>query len=1283
MANVAIALAVNTAKAAATALAARAISNAFTPDTQGPRLEQLRLQSSTEGASLPMVYGTTRLGGQVIWATQFQEYSSETSSSGGKGGGPTTTSYTYSLSFALALCAGEIGGIGRVWADGAALDLSTLTYRVYRGTEDQAVDPLIETIEGAGDPPAFRGTAYIVFEDFSLEPFANRMPQLNVEVFRTPTLDDGLARLETHLGGVGLLPGSGEFAYATEAVRRQTSPGEDAFENVNNARGKADVLASLDDLEAQAPGVKSVMIIVSWFGDDLRVGETQIRPAVEIDAKTTSPLTWQVNGQTRANAYVISQTDGRANYGGTPSDNTVIQLIAELKARGYEVGLYPFILMDITADNTLPDPYGGTNQGAFPWRGRITCHPAAGTAASVDQTAAAGTQVSAFFGSCNTSDFAVSDNGIAYSGPDEWSFRRFMLHHAHLAIAGGGVDLFVMGSEMRGLTTIRDGAGSYPAVSHLQTLAGDVRAVLGSATTLTYAADWSEYFGHQPNDGTGDVYFHLDPLWADANIDCIGLDWYIPLSDWRDDPTQTDAHLATTGRERDYLSGYVEGGEGYDWYYASDSDRTTQSRTAITDDTVGKPWVFRYKDLRNWWSNAHYNRPSGVEAATATAWLPQSKPFMFIETGCPAADCGANQPNVFYDPKSSESHLPYFSSGDRDDVIQRRYIETLLRYWDEAAGNNPKSNVYGGPMVDIAATHAWAWDARPYPDFPSLDDVWTDGDNWTLGHWLNGRLGTLDPVLAAVDLGANAGLNFAYEESDDILTGFVIDRAMPLRNALEPLFQIYDLRIASRADSLIVLPNTGQTSTSLALDGVVPTSETSRIARMLADAGQTPLTAQLAFYDIANDLQAASVTVRLPGSEARPTLAVTAPISLDHDGAEHIARHWLTAAAIAREEVDIRLPPSDLALEPGDVVSLPELSDTPFEINSIADDHYRELSLSPVTTRTPRVSGNTAIASAGSVTPTSIPLGLVMDIPLLPDETSRSGPRVAARTTPWPGSLAVSAGTDTASLSSRATLETSATLGELLADLPPGRQDVWDNANAVDVMLYDGSLASADETSVLAGSNAIAIAADNDEWELIQFRNAQLTAPNTYRLTGLLRAQSGSELGMATTHAAGAQIVAFTGAAMEATTNSYERGASLTWRFSPIGYETSTASAYDIPQTYNARHERPLSPVHFRASRSSDGVTLSWIRQTRVSGDDWESADVPLGETTESYTVEILDGQSVVWTANATTSSILLSTADEAAALSGAPVTSLTVRIAQNSESFGAGIPRTEEVAVD
>jgi len=155
----------------------------------------------------------------------------------GKGGGPTQKNYSYSISFAIGLCEGEILGVDRLWANGAPLNISGLTPRIYTGTETQLPDPIISAIEGSG-VPSFRGTAYIVFEDFPLDDFGARLPQINAEVIRVPPAQTDTPRLETLVRGVNLLPASGEFAYASEIVEEKPTPTSARPINMNN-RDKA------------------------------------------------------------------------------------------------------------------------------------------------------------------------------------------------------------------------------------------------------------------------------------------------------------------------------------------------------------------------------------------------------------------------------------------------------------------------------------------------------------------------------------------------------------------------------------------------------------------------------------------------------------------------------------------------------------------------------------------------------------------------------------------------------------------------------------------------------------------------------------------------------------------------------------------------------------------------------------------------------------------------------------------------------------------------------------
>jgi hypothetical protein len=197
----------------------------------------------------------------------------------------------------------------------------------------------------------------------------------------------------------------------------------------------------------------------------------------------------------------------------------VLAAIADLKARGIGVTLYPMAMMDVPAGNSLPNPYGGTGQGAYVWRGRITCHPAPGQPGSPDQTSTAAAQVATFVA----------------------AYRPMILHYAGLAAAAGGIDTLIIGSEMRGMTSVRGAGNSFPFVDALVTLAADVRAIVGPSTKLTYAADWSEYSGYQP---PGEKFFHLDPLWASPDIDAVGIDNYMPLADWRDGQGHLDAALS-------------------------------------------------------------------------------------------------------------------------------------------------------------------------------------------------------------------------------------------------------------------------------------------------------------------------------------------------------------------------------------------------------------------------------------------------------------------------------------------------------------------------------------------------------------------------------------------------------------------------------------------------------------------------------------------------------------------------------------------------------------------
>jgi len=533
--------------------------------------------------------------------------------------------------------------------------------------------------------------------------------------------------------GMVMIPSSGEAVYSTNQALH--IDGEDeVLLNVNGASGQVDVVRSVEDMLLAFPYLRSVTIVVSWFGSDIRLGHCTVKPKATTLTGRTYPNDWYVNGVVRGTAEQPTEYNGELAYGGTPSDFSVVELIKFLKSKGLDVCFYPFILMDIPVTNTLPDPFrgGAIGQPSYCWRGYIQ--------AEDDMTAAVQTAADNFFGTVDASDVTISGDRVSYSGPaNEWSINRMILHYARLCELAGGVESFIVGSEMIGATQSRSAQTTFPVVDHYNSLIDEVRTIVGDETKISYAADWLEIKPYQPQDGSGDVLFHLDAIWANENCDFIGVDNYNPISDWRDGTSHLDYMAGFESiYDQDYLQSQIEGGEGRDYYYASDSDRDNQVRSPLSE------WVYGSKMYREFWGEQHFNRFNYVPQVTPTAWVPQSKPIRFVEYGCAHVDKGTNEPNKFLDPKSFDSALPHFSDGSVDTEIAKAYYIAMNKYWDPDGENNPWSRVYRGHMIDVKHMGAWTWDARPYPAFPDKTDVWSDGTNYPGGHWINGRAWPLE-----------------------------------------------------------------------------------------------------------------------------------------------------------------------------------------------------------------------------------------------------------------------------------------------------------------------------------------------------------------------------------------------------------------------------------------------------------------------------------------------------------------------------------------------------------
>lgn len=733
-------------------------------------------------------------------------------------------------------------------------------FNIHLGGEDQLPDDIIGKHKASGTYPAYRGLCYVVFEDFPLEQFGNRIPNFSFEVRRTvkfrPAVEDKITE-------VILIPGAGEFVYSSKVHSKQQGINIDGrlwgyskkeYINMHNYAGSANMLIALDQMAKTLPNLEWVAVVVTWFATSSNAGNCRIVPKVEFHSDNTkiAPHEWMVAGKSRLDAEEVLRFENNApTYGGTPSDDTVIAICEELKKRGYKIMLYPMIFVD----EIKPDPK--------PWRGRITAN--------------------------NRGEI---DNWFSR----QVGYNNFIMHYAELA--KNRVDAFIIGSEMIGLTGFTDNTGSYPAVNHFIKLAGMVKAKLGQQTLVTYAADWSEY--HHTSGG----WFNLDPLWACPDIDFIGIDSYFPLTE----------DLPQTAISEELIKEGWESGEGWDYYY--DWMRTT--KTSFAKDSPTTPHKYAWKNLQHWWTNTHQN-PNGK----TTEWQPKMKPVWFTEFGFPSVDASANQPNVFYDPTSSESYFPRGSSGRVNFFAQRQALNATLDYLKERTEKPGLEQL-------VAKRFVWTYDARPFPFWPDFKQVWQDGILWPTGHWINGKLGTSGLAAIVAEILEIVGLkpsDYDVSRLQSDVQGYIISEHITAREAIEQLQSAYFFDAVESDGILKFIPRlTGvEAAAEVREDELVPSSnqdirETLNLT--ITQELELPQKVSVTHIDGLQNYDLLTVQSQRQTANTREQINFSLPIVLNNQLAKQIADITLYNAWQERINYGLTLPPKYAYLEPTDIINV-------------------------------------------------------------------------------------------------------------------------------------------------------------------------------------------------------------------------------------------------------------------------------------------------------------------------------------------------------------------------
>ncbi|WP_417807587.1 baseplate megatron protein TIM-barrel domain-containing protein [Thioclava sp.] len=630
--------------------------------------------------------------------------------------------------------------------------------------------------------------------------------------------------------------------------------------------------------------------------------------------------------------------------------------------------------------------------------------------------------------------------------------------------------------------------------------------------------------------------------------------------------------------------------------------------------------------------------PNGAIAQAFSAFEPESlrgpqfDAAWVDEMGCAAVDKGTNQPNKFLDPKSSESSLPHYSDGRRDDFLQMQYLRAMVSYWGESA-RNPVSEVYGGTMVDMARAHVWAWDTRPYPQFPALGEVWSDGDNYARGHWISGRA-TAQPLSNVIsEICAAAGLNDIDTSAVyGVVRGYRVEGAISPRGALQSLSLAYGFDALERDGTLVFRMRDASVDEVLHLPELALDEDSQSLETRRASEAEMAGRVRLSYVEADGSFESRAVEAVFPDETSSAASSGEVPLALTRAEGMRIAQRWLSEARVARDTARLVLPPSLGWLGPGDVVTLEDdEAARRYRIDRI--ERGDAISVDAVRVEPGIYEPSDEAEEQITIKPFAVPVPVTpvfLDLPLLNGDEDPYSPHLAVTASPWPGAVAVYDAAEDAGYARNTTIDRRSVIGQTQNALNAAQTGLWDRGTALRVKLAWGTLSSVSEEAVLGGANAMAIGdGSSDNWEIFQFCEATPVESGIYDLSLRLRGQLGSNGLMSQVWPKGSVVVLLTGGVDQILLPSSLRNLARHYRIGSASRAYDDASYVHTVQAFSGIGLRPYSPCHLEAKVSANGWDIRWIRRTRIGGDDWSGYDVPLGEASERYLVRVMEGAQI------------------------------------------------------
>lgn len=217
----------------------------------------------------------------------------------------------------------------------------------------------------------------------------------------------------------------------------------------------------------------------------------------------------------------------------------------------------------------------------------------------------------------------------------------------------------------------------------------------------------------------------------------------------------------------------------------------------------------------------------------------------------------------------------------------------------------------------------WTWDARPYPFWPDLKKIWTDGDRWQKGHWVNGKLGLSNLAAIVSDLSKKVGLkdnNIDVSDLDNLVKGFMINSQSTSRIAIDSLRSAYFFDVVESDGKVKFISRGGSDIIEVDKDDLIFNEENEVISSIRQQELELPKKIDVNYIDESTNYQVGNQHSQRQFTNSLDVRSIDLPIVMNAQEARSIAQISLYNSWIEQNVISFNLPIKYIHIEPTDLV---------------------------------------------------------------------------------------------------------------------------------------------------------------------------------------------------------------------------------------------------------------------------------------------------------------------------------------------------------------------------